>query len=264
MSGWSSFETMWRLHAETPVFAARLQKAKEIARSGMGSAALPRRMFASISGGKDSVAMLGVIREAGLSIQCAHGASGFDIPGSRETAEAAADACEMDIDIVEPIEDPWELLARIPKGANVFDRKHWIPFCNAAAGGQLMIYYQHQGAFDGAYVGLRAEESKTRLVNARVRGAHYHVKQDDSWMCCPLQWWSVDDVYAFILSRGLPLHPFYRLAYERLQVPPSKSRVDMIMPNEFISSRGALMHLRNLFPELWIRLTDIRPEMRAL
>lgn len=55
------------------------------------------------------------------------------------------------------------------------------------------------------FSGLRADESGARRVSMRSRG----LTAGDS--CRPLGWWSVQDVFAWLASRNLPVHPAYAM-----------------------------------------------------
>lgn len=68
-------------------------------------------------------------------------------------------------------------------------------------------WVRHHG-HDGCVTGVRGQESTIRQVHVRSRGDTY-VQVDGMVMIQPLAWWTIDDVWAFIASRGLPYHPVY-------------------------------------------------------
>lgn len=56
---------------------------------------------------------------------------------------------------------------------------------------------------NGAFLGLRAEESHARRMNILVRGDDY-ARADDTAICLPLARWSGADVWAYLVAHGLP------------------------------------------------------------
>lgn len=56
--------------------------------------------------------------------------------------------------------------------------------------------------------GLRADESGARAKMARIDTARERAGRYSS-TCCPIRWWSADDVFAYLYAHGLPVHPSY-------------------------------------------------------
>lgn len=76
--------------------------------------------------------------------------------------------------------------------------------------------------FDLAFVGLRREESHARDVFLSEVGPTY--RRRTGLICCPLEGWSADDVWALIRATRTP----YNAAYDRLreiEVPDVRQRV---------------------------------------
>jgi len=242
------------VHSETKRFQRKVDEAIDIAKEGA-----KHRLFVALSGGKDSSAVAGIVHEAGIDAPCVHGTSSMALPESRQTAVAVCKRLDMDLTIVEPTDDPWQILRDME--GSLFDADNWTKFCFAAGEIQVLVWYRMANDYEGAFLGLRAKESTPRRLNAIMRGPTYHVKDGDSWACCPIQWWTTEDVYAYLVSRAIPIHPYYRRIYERFGVAPDESRVSMAIPNEEVCSLGALVYLRALYPDLWRRLREARPEI---
>lgn len=76
------------------------------------------------------------------------------------------------------------------------------------------LHWSHDGA-QAAFVrisreygtryasGVRAEESRAR----RLRMAHWGESTVNT--CAPIGWWRIEDVYGYLASRDLPVHPAY-------------------------------------------------------
>lgn len=112
--------------------------------------------------------------------------------------------------------------------------------------------------FDGVALGLRGEESYGRRMNARTRGATYQYKRDGLWACQPIWDWSYDDVWAFIVTAGLP----YCGVYDRLWDAPEVDQRLSYWAGETKRRHGRYAWLRRNYPELFNRLAARIPEVR--
>lgn len=85
------------------------------------------------------------------------------------------------------------------------------------------------GFFDGVakhlgkrrIMGIRAQESASRRLSAKVHGI------STALVCRPILDWTIDDVFAYLLWRELPIHPVYAMSnagqYDRKEL-----RVDVL------------------------------------
>lgn len=96
--------------------------------------------------------------------------------------------------------------------------------------------------------GIRAEESKGRRVRCRVWG------ESSPLACAPLAWWTAKDVYAYLYSRHLPVHPAYACtmdgAFDR-----ERLRVDMI-GCEIGQHQGRAAWERRYYPDAMRRIRE--------
>jgi len=108
-------------------------------------------------------------------------------------------------------------------------------------------------------LGLRAGESVGRRFNAIKKGERYRVADDVAHLC-PIQWWSEDDVWAYIATRELA----YNAAYDKmtaLGVPRKHQRICTNLGTD-AASFGRYVYLRQIDPELWNRLAGEFPLIR--
>lgn len=112
--------------------------------------------------------------------------------------------------------------------------------------------------FDGVALGLRAEESHGRRMNAQVRGAIYQYKRDGLWACQPIWDWSYDDVWAYIVSAELP----YCAVYDRLWDAPEADQRLSYWAGETKRRHGRYAWLKRNYPELFNELAARIPEAR--
>lgn len=111
-----------------------------------------------------------------------------------------------------------------------------------------------------AALGLRRDESPGRRMNALSRGELYQ-GDDRTWYCCPLAFWTVDDIWAYISARGLQ----YNRAYDRLSeigVPREKQRISTLLGDR-AEGVGKYALLKRIEPETFNRLAAEFPEIRA-
>lgn len=261
---WDTWLRTWEAHSQTQAFKRRVQIAIEIAREGWDYA--PGKLYCALSGGKDGVALAGVLAAAGLrDVRHCHIHTPLNCPGMLECAEATAEKLDLDLDISEPEEDVFHWLATAPRSASILDEALHGEFRKMFASGNMLVAYQYEHDFAGAFAGMRAEESKGRRWNRIMRGPLYKLSKDGSWMCLPIVDWSARDVFAAAVLWDLPIHPHYRLLLERFGTDPEhpSSRVDCMLPEERVTQLPAGMQCRVLYPDLWSRLVSVRPELAA-
>lgn len=297
---WETWEKTWRVHARSRSFATKVTRAhrtiREARRRGL-------KLAVSLSGGKDSVAMSGLVAEVLATeteeqrrhrpVKLAHASGTLVFPDTLRVVEETADILGMELDVLEPDDieehvrrvakhyrvtpaqprvdgsyDEWSILETIPLSESIVDPTPMAFLLRACASGNMMVAYTYAEELDGTYVGLRANESKGRAAYAMHRGPIYQNKQDDCWMVCPLLStddagrWTSSDVYAYILDRGLPMHPYYRAAYEKMGLrDPEHLRVDLSIVGSALATRGALAPIRLVYPDVWRRMVAVRPEL---
>lgn len=112
--------------------------------------------------------------------------------------------------------------------------------------------------FDGAFLGLRASESKGRRHLVKSRGALFYAQRHPQWECLPICDWSVEDVWAYLVST----EAVYNGVYDRLWewgVSPDEMRV-CYWCVEVNITRGNYVHLKRGWPQLWDELVVAVPE----
>jgi 3'-phosphoadenosine 5'-phosphosulfate sulfotransferase (PAPS reductase)/FAD synthetase len=128
---------------------------------------------------------------------------------------------------------------------------------NDGSGGGL---YEQLPSHPLVFLGLRAEENKTRKISLRKYGPLHQYQSDsplhptNSWRCCPLAWWNWKDVWAYIVAHDLP----YLSAYD--WEPKNQGRTSVIHgkrinPKHSGLGSGQSELLRRRNPEFWEKLT---------
>lgn len=263
---WQSWQQTWAIHARSPAYRSKVKRAVEIISEAERKVG---KLFCALSGGKDSLALLAMLRAAQAQhVVAVHCSTPLNTPGMEESAESAADALGFAYEEVEPdlgeSTDVWRLLRELPSDQSIISGDAGKQLRLKIASGNMLVAYLYQSEWRGSYTGMRADESRGRRVNRMVRGTLYRNSQDGTWMCQPIVDWSSRDVWAAIVNHGLIPPSHYQLLFERFGISPESpmSRVDCVITSDKVAARGAIAHLPVLYPELWDRLVEIRPELR--
>lgn len=111
--------------------------------------------------------------------------------------------------------------------------------------------------YDGAFIGLRAEESYNRSRLFFMRGNFYFAKERGAWACHPLEKWTSKDIWAYIVSHGLPYNELYDLAPEGRELARNGA-----MFGSRSARYGRLAFFKRVYPELFNRFAAEFPEVR--
>lgn len=194
--------------ASTARFARQVDRAREAVERAIKIG----RIGISYSGGKDSTVLLHVVRSVVPAAPAAFYDSGCELASTYELVRA------MGVTIVAPRMSMldmaryagwWDCADPVDKGCP-FDAKRVLIEEPAEA------FVVRERLRVIAY-GLRAGESNARAKSAHARGELFE-GADRTWYSQPLAYWSTQDVWAYIASRGLP----YNAAYDRM----TEARVD--------------------------------------
>jgi len=219
----------------------------------------PGEWAVSISGGKDSTALLHVCLSAGWHGPLFH--FWYEETPPENTALAAELARRFDsrLDTV-----------RVPGAFDVWaaaGHAFIFPQTDAerrAVRGMLRGYKagaagaQRAAGYAGIFMGLRAEESRARSFVVAKKGTIYAVADRPGLTALPLARWSARDVWAYLIAHDLPWLGCYDRTddRERERSEPTYLAAPGIWRYEGIGQR-----LRQTDPALWQRLTTRFPEL---
>jgi phosphoadenosine phosphosulfate reductase len=161
----------------------------------------------SFSGGKDSTALVGLARLAGLDLPVVWFRGQ---PKHNPDVPRVIDSLGVAVDVVD-YESP------VPAGRLTnFAAEERATRCFLAACNR----YEH--ANGRRVLGVRSDESGTRRIKMRFHG----LTTKNS--CTPLGWWTTSDVFGFLAAQDLPVHPVYAMLgggrWDRTRI-----RVDALM-----------------------------------
>lgn len=238
-------------HAQTQRFKRRVTQA--IATIEQWIAAADGRVYGAISGGKDSLAMCGLIQQV---------QPGTPFVWVNQGPLGEWDSCveslsrlrsDRNWNIVElcPPRSLWNLYLDhgVPVGASMTSALDRLI-------NRKLIYdpideWLESNPCNGCAVGLR-KESKGRMLGIHKHGTLFQNKQGQ-WVCWPLGHWSVDDIWAYILSAELPYASLYDPDPRHIRNGPPIGTTG--------ANRGRLTHLRINHPDYWEALVRQFPDL---
>jgi phosphoadenosine phosphosulfate reductase len=231
-------------HARTQRYQRKVEQAKQRVSDWLGAA---RKPYIAFSTGKDSIVVLNMVREVAPNTPTVYFDADSCLPESLATLDMTDGLIRYATD--EPILDT---IARIgfnnPKALDraTMQSTVWGPIK------RLIADYQ----FDGVALGLRADESRGRRLNAYTRGAIYQYKRDGVWCCQPIWDWRYNDVWAYIVSNNID----YCKAYDRLWELPEEDQRISYWAGETKRSHGRYSWLKVNYPHLFAKLIERIPE----
>ncbi len=257
---WSDWLDLWRSHASLPAFRRKVENAQAIAREAVREG----RLYGSLSGGKDSVALAGICDEAGVKLPWCHAHSWLNLPDTLALVDDVAERLDLPLDMIEPEDDPSRMLFALGQANRPLDVATMLDLYNRYSAGILLRTYTFEQGFDGHVDGRRADENpRTRGQLFRSRGPIWRSSVDGEWSASPLAWWSARDSFAFSLDRDLPIHPFYRRCAD-LGFNVERSRVDWMFGHWMEPPRRDDDTCRAVvwaYPDRWAELVRLMPRL---
>jgi len=251
-------EQYWReifgLHANLHSFKAKVSQAKQEIEKFLS---MGLNVYGSISGGKDSTAMMHLINSINPSVPFMSEKDDMDFPGEMEYIELLATKYDLDIDIISPSVSLWEEIKVVDFTEDIHSRG--TSFSDRNFYGLISKYKKAKG-FNGVFLGLRSQESKGRKENFKKNGYTYFNKTDNGYVCQPLANFTARDVFAYLVSNGIPIFEVY---FKTMFVGgPEDIRKSWVLPSAR-SSKGQALWLKYYYPDIFAKLCEINPLMRA-
>lgn len=234
------------LHATLPTHRRKVERAREIVRQALATCP---SWYVAFSTGKDSTCVLALVREQASATVANHSLHQRMLPESSAYLERTTNVrlvAYQDFDGTDWAQRWSSRQAAEDAGAR------WLEEDEIATRG---------ASEEGVFLGLRADENSYRRVHLRSLGTLYHAQNTGKWHCNPIAWWSVEDVWAYILSNAID----YNAAYDKLDamgVEPQRQRIGPLVV-ERVVGRGQIAMLRRGWPDIYRNLAFQFPEVSS-
>ncbi len=236
-------------HALLPAYKRRIQQAQAFVAEALE---VCQRPYIAFSTGKDSTVMADLVWQQNPGIPAVYFDADAAFPESRELLERYRAAGKTIINWrTEPL---LETMARV--GGPLFSEDATMESTVYAPIKALVAEY----GFDGALVGLRAEEGLHRNLSITTRGTLFLSRRHGIYSAWPIAWLTFRDVWAYILGHGVDYNAVYDRQFD-LGLPWENCRVSYCY-GETVASQGRWIILARGWPELFNRLAQAFPEVR--
>lgn len=108
----------------------------------------------------------------------------------------------------------------------------------------------------GHFVGMRGAESRNRTLNIRMRGVDYE-RKDGRRIALPIATWSGQDVWAYLVAHDLP----WLMIYDHSSQSRDRQRSEMAMSNPnaaMLQARGEFEVWRDVYPREYQAWSSIK------
>jgi 3'-phosphoadenosine 5'-phosphosulfate sulfotransferase (PAPS reductase)/FAD synthetase len=247
----------YRLYGQLPVHARRKARSIKIIRDAI--AEIPGEWGVGASGGKDSVALAHLCRDAGWRGRLFH--FRFEETPPENTALVHRLAADFGTNVVD---------ALVPGDFTTFKKiGHFFAVPSTAEEHSAMLEGERRykravedaaiwAGFAGLFLGMRKQESRNRSIVLSKYGTLYKTKSRETWTCCPLADWTGQDVWAYLTANSLPWLSIY---------DDSENREHQRSETTWLGFDGLWRHgqgrqLRERDPALWRRLCLKYPDLQ--
>ncbi len=222
------------LHAKSHLYNARIVSARRIISEAMRVCGT---WYVALSGGKDSTVVANLVRDMLPEVPLVWSDDEWYLPETAAYMERQTN------------------LRHIRTNAQHTDWFHISGDWNG-----IPDYARAQG-WEGAFIGLRQEESNRRRVYLRTHGPLHFAEINRQWQCNPIHNWSWRDVWAYIFANDLD----YNHAYDRLDeigIEPQNQRIGPLAVDRVLGL-GQLGVLKRGWPGLYNEFVAKYPEARS-
>jgi phosphoadenosine phosphosulfate reductase len=193
-------------------FSEKSCTSKTIVEEALGKCRSP---YVAFSGGKDSTAMLHLVRSVNPDIPAVFHNTGVEAPETLEYVRTIPN-----------------LIETRPDGYNFWDivKKYGYPELKSKNhdGNKCCVYLKEKPAqkivkekgFDLVFLGITIHESRNRWMMLKRMGHTYQAKKDMMWKCYPIWNWTEKEVWQFIRGNNLAYNKGYDCGWKRCGCMP--------------------------------------------
>jgi 3'-phosphoadenosine 5'-phosphosulfate sulfotransferase (PAPS reductase)/FAD synthetase len=236
------------LYARTREHAWKLRQAREAvskARSKSPS------WYVAFSGGKDSTCVLSLVRSVMPDAPAVTSVRQWDLP---ETDALLAETPNLRRVTYEGFNNNEAWVARWDSNDQARLRHPGIQFLDTRE--EIVARGSTE---EGVFLGLRADEAAYRRRHLNSQGTLFHCAKTGKWHSNPIAWWTVLDVWAYLLVNSIAYNRAYDVM-ERIGLPLEDQRIG---PFDAALGAGALAIIKRGWPEHFNRIAARHPEARS-
>jgi len=202
-------EATWddAIEANLPILNRRVEEAKNFINKISRESKLP--VAVSYSGGKDSLATLMLVLEAGIRPSLLFVDTGLEFRQTKENVLQIAEKHGLDLITQSAGESFWQNLPRF--GPPAKDFRWCCKTCKLGPATQLIQRHFPRGVL--SFIGQRAYESQQRSEKGRVWKNPWTPNQ---LAASPIQKWTALHVWLYLMKVGALVNPLYQNGLERI------------------------------------------------
>jgi len=194
-------------------------------------------IVASVSGGKDSTALVLALRESGIEFRMVFADTGWEAPQTYEYIETL----RTKIGPIDVVGVPGGMEAKsIARAGFPARMQRWCT--RELKIKPIRAYHDAIGGDTVSAVGVRADESESRAKMTEVEDSH----EWGGYVWRPLIRWSIADVLGIMQRHGVPVNPLYKRGHNRVGCFPcifaSKEEIRLVAQH----SPETIDRIRNL------------------
>ena len=252
-------QRLYELHSRLDGFKYRIKQARRIAKDGFATIDCP---YASLSFGKDSIVMVHLLLSINphlpvMYVNCGEWDEWPDTPRvKREFLK------QFPCNFIE-LRGPSIVEAYRAAGFYIQEQEdskdaRKVESLYSKSLAEILTAAARWHGFDGAFIGLRKEESYGRAKLFQARGALYFAETRQAWACHPIIHLTARDVWAYIIKHDLPYNELYDLDPRGREIARNGA---MFGTRSKYLDRMAF--LRQMYPDWFNRFAAEFPEVRC-
>ena len=244
-----------RLHAKTPQYQKHVHEAKQAIEKALQTG---RTFYASCSFGKDSAVMLRLILDVRPDMPILYMSSGYALPDTIAYKDLLKEAWHLNLTELPAKVDYLELCQEfdLPHRRSQATQKRVVKMIKKD---HASAWAKEQG-FTGAFLGLRAEESRGRKIQYLRNPEGILDKENNILKVAPLATWIAYDIWAFTFSTGMPYNHLYdkeNCGFTRYTL---RNTGWLSTDGE---NQGRLEWLRKNYPQYYQKVRDLSYELQS-
>jgi len=203
--------------------------------------------YVAFSGGKDSWVLLHMLLQYKPDISVMFANSGNEYPDTIDFINYVEKKYNLNLCEIETSMSMTEMYEKV--GAYQFKDSDNTWAANEPK--RILIYEpaneMKKMGYNAVFMGLRADESKGRAFNAKIKGIEYLCQYDEITHMNPLNSWTLDDIWAYIVQNGLPYNRVYDKPWKNgrkdIRVATYSGRTSI--------TEGRWLFIKMFYPEIW-------------